>query len=149
LRTDIPKHKGSDHLQADIKTRIKQLTGELAGPRKGAARGGPEISIPSEGAAQIALIGPPNSGKSALHVELTGSHAQVGPYPSTTQHPQPGMLPFEDASFQLVELPAIASEHPIPWIGSALERADACLLVLDLTSPLCVGQVCDLVEHLR
>ena len=31
----IPKHKGTEHLQADIKTRIKQLTEELAGPKKG------------------------------------------------------------------------------------------------------------------
>jgi ribosome-interacting GTPase 1 len=147
LRT-IPKHKGTDHLQADIKTRIKQLTEELAGPKKGAAHGGPVISIPPEGAAQIALLGPPNSGKSALHVKLTGSHAQVRPYPFTTQQPQPGMLPFEDALFQLVDLPPISPEHPIPWIGNALERADACLLVLDLTSPLCVDEAADLLEQL-
>ncbi|RKZ34322.1 MAG: GTPase, partial [Gammaproteobacteria bacterium] len=31
----IPKHKGTEHLQADIKTRIKNLTDELAGPKKG------------------------------------------------------------------------------------------------------------------
>ena len=40
LRT-IPKHKGTEHLQADIKTRIKQLTEELAGPKKGGRRSGP------------------------------------------------------------------------------------------------------------
>ena len=39
LRT-IPKHKGTEHLQADIKTRIKQLSEELAGPKKGARRSG-------------------------------------------------------------------------------------------------------------
>ena len=64
LRT-IPKHKGTEHLQADIKTRIKELTEELAGPRKGAARGGPELAIRPEGAAQVALIGPPNAGNAA------------------------------------------------------------------------------------
>ena len=37
----IPKHKGTEHLQADIKTRIKQLTEELAGPKKGGRRSGP------------------------------------------------------------------------------------------------------------
>ena len=31
----IPKHKGTDHLQADIKSRIKDLSEELAGPGKG------------------------------------------------------------------------------------------------------------------
>ena len=63
LRT-IPKHKGTEHLQADIKTRIKQLTEELAAGRKGGARSGPSHVVRPEGAAQIALLGPPNSGKS-------------------------------------------------------------------------------------
>src|SRR5210317_1113040 len=75
LRT-IPKHKGTEHLQADIKTRIKQLTEEVAGPRKGGARTGPSHSIRPEGAAQVALIGPPNAGKSRLHGQLTGSHSE-------------------------------------------------------------------------
>src|SRR5690606_27063018 len=101
LRT-IPKHKGTEHLQADIKSRIKQLTDELSGPRKGAARTGPVHVVRREGAAQIALIGPPNSGKSALHVRLTGSRASVGPFPHATIEPLPGMLAYEDIHFQLV-----------------------------------------------
>jgi hypothetical protein len=101
LRT-IPKHKGTDHLQADIKHRIKELTEELAGPKKGGTRGGPVTVIRPEGAAQVALIGPPNAGKSALHARLTGSNAPSAPYPFTTQFPQPGMLPYEDIYFQLI-----------------------------------------------
>ena len=98
LRT-IPKHKGTEHLQADIKSRIKQLTEELAGPKKGAARTGPVHTLRPEGAAQVALLGPPNAGKSSLHVKLTGSRADVGPYPFTTHEPMPacsrtGMCPF-------------------------------------------------------
>lgn len=141
LRT-IPKHKGTDHLQADIKRRIKELSEELEAPRKGGpARGGPALVVRPEGAAQIALIGPPNSGKSALHVRLTGSHAQVAPYPFTTQYPEPGMMPWEDIYFQLVDLPAISPEHPLPWLAGALQTADACALVIDLREPSCVEQV--------
>jgi hypothetical protein len=140
LRT-IPKHKGTDHLQADIKSRIKELTEELAGPKKGGVRGGPATVIRPEGAAQIALLGPPNSGKSTLHNALTGSHAQTGPYPFTTQYPQPGMLPYQDIHFQLLDLPPLASEYPIPWLGNALQPADAALLVVDLTDPNCVEQM--------
>src|SRR5512137_974809 len=125
----IPKHKGTEHLQADIKARIKDLSGELEGARKGGGHGGPALVIRPEGAAQIALIGPPNAGKSALHDRLTGSGAAVAPYPFTTQFPQPGMLPYEDIAFQLLDLPPIAAEHPVPWIGSALQTADAALLV--------------------
>ena len=99
LRT-IPKHKGTDHLQADIKRRIKELSEELEAP----ARGG------------------------------------RGPYAFTIQYPEPGMMPYEDVHFQLVDLPVIAPEHPIPWIGSTLQSADACMLVVDLGEPACVEQ---------
>ncbi len=140
LRT-IPKHKGTDHLQADIKSRIKQLTDELAAPRKGGARTGPATVIRREGAAQIALIGPANAGKSTLHAKLTGSNAHCGPYPFTTQFPQPGMLAYEDIHFQLVDLPPVAREHPVPWFANALQPADAVLLVVDLKDPACVDQI--------
>ena len=140
LRT-IPKHKGTDHLQADIKTRIKELTEELAGPKKGGSRGGPATVIRPEGAAQIALLGPPNSGKSSLHARLTGSNAQTGPYPFTTRVPQPGMLPYQDIYLQLIDLPPLTQDRPIPWIRNALQPADACLLVVDLGDPACVEHV--------
>ena len=106
LRT-IPKHKGTEHLQADLKTRIKQLSEELAGPKKGGRRGGPTHVVRPEGAAQLCLVGPPNAGKSSLHARLTGSRSDVGPYPYTTHLPVPGMLPHEDIHFQLVDLPPV------------------------------------------
>ncbi|HSQ05112.1 MAG TPA: GTPase [Burkholderiales bacterium] len=137
----IPKHKGTDHLQADIKRRIKELSDDLEGSRRGgAAHSGPVLVIRPEGAAQIALIGPPNSGKSMLHARLTASNAHVAPYPFTTLYPEPGMLPAEDIHFQLVDLPAVSPEHPVPWLGGALQMADACLLVIDLSDAACVEQ---------
>ena len=137
----IPKHKGTDHLQGDIKRRIKELSEELERPKKSGAHGGPPLVIPPEGAAQIALLGPPNTGKSSLHGRLTGSGAQAAPYPFTTQYPEPGMMPYEDIRFQLVDLPAISPEHPVSWLASALQTADACLLVVDLGDPACVERM--------
>src|SRR5438094_5192068 len=116
LRT-IPKHKGTERLQADIKARIKELSDEIDIGRRGGGHGGPALVIRPEGAAQIALIGPPNAGKSSLHARLTGSGAHVGPYPYTTQYPEPGMMPHEDIHFQLIDLPAIGFEHPVPWLA--------------------------------
>ena len=142
LRT-IPKHKGTERLQADIKARIKELGDELEGGRRGGGRGGPAVVIRPEGAAQIALIGPPNAGKSLLHARLTGSGAQDAAYPFTTQYPEPGMMPHEDIHFQLVDLPAVSSEHPVPWLPGTLQMADAALLVVDLGEPSCVEQLED------
>jgi ribosome-interacting GTPase 1 len=137
----IPKHKGTDHLQADLKRRIRELDEELAGPRKGGARSGPALVVRPEGAAQVALVGPPSAGKSSLHARLTGSGARTGPYPFTTRFPEPGMLRWEDVAFQLVDLPPVSADHPLPWLGSALQSADACLLVVDLSDPDCLRHI--------
>ena len=147
LRT-IPKHKGTEHLQADIKTRIKELTDELAGPRKRGARTGPPTVFRPEGAAQVALIGPPNTGKSALHARLTGSHTAVGDHPFATKWPLPGMLPYEDVGIQLVDLPSVAPTHEIPWIANTLQPADAACLVIDLGHAGCVADVVELHDIL-
>jgi ribosome-interacting GTPase 1 len=147
LRT-IPKHKGTEHLQADIKTRIKRLTEELTGPRKGGARGGPTHAIRPEGVAQVVLIGPPNAGKSSLHARLTGSHAEVGSYPYATKTPLPGMLPYEDVHFQLVDLPPVSADFMEPWYVNALRPADAAMLVVDLSDPECLDHVLAIRDRL-
>jgi ribosome-interacting GTPase 1 len=147
LRT-IPKHKGTEHLQADIKTRIKQLSEELAGPKKGGARTGPLQAIRPEGAAQVALVGPPNAGKSSLLVRLTGAQTDVGPYPFTTRTPIPGMLPYGGTHFQLVDLPPVSREHMVPWYVNALQPAHAALLVVDLSDPECLDHLPAILEQL-
>jgi ribosome-interacting GTPase 1 len=142
MLSTIPKHKGTEHVQADIKSRIKQLTDELTGPKKGgAARTGPVQAVRPEGAAQISLIGPPNAGKSALHARLTGSHAVVAPYPFTTHEPLPGMLPHLDVHFQLIDLPPVDAEYMESWYLNALQPAHAALLVVDLSDPECIDHV--------
>jgi ribosome-interacting GTPase 1 len=145
LRT-IPKHKGTEHLQAEIKTRIRELTEELGGPRTGAARAGPELVVHHEGAAQVALVGPPNAGKSSLHARLTGSRAVVGPYPFSTKYPLPGMLLHEDVLLQLVDLPPVSDSYFEAWMSGTLHNADAVALVVDLSDPGCVDQL-DAIER--
>jgi ribosome-interacting GTPase 1 len=147
LRT-IPKHKGTEHLQADIKSRIKQLTEALSGPKKGGRRTGPATVIRAEGAAQIALVGPPNAGKSLLHSKLTGSRTEVGPYPYATRFPEPGMLPVDDANLQLIDLPPVSADHSPGWLPAALQPADAALLVVDVSDPDCVDQLIEVTTWL-
>jgi len=147
MRT-IPKHKGTEHLQADIKSRIKQLTEELGAPKKGGRRSGPSHVVHPEGAAQLSLVGPPNAGKSSLHKRLTSSRTEIGPYPFTTHLPVPGMFPYEDIHFQLVDLPPVSSEFMEPWLVATLQPADGVLLVVDVNDPECVDQVPALINRL-
>jgi ribosome-interacting GTPase 1 len=97
----------------------------------------------------VALIGPPNAGKSSLHARLTGSHAEVGPYPYTTQMPLPGMLKYEDVHFQLVDLPPISVDFMESWYVNALRPADAALLVVDLSDPECMDHVLAIRDRLE
>jgi len=134
----VPKHKGTEHLRAEMRTKVKELTARLSTSSRGGARTGPPVTFRREGAAQVALVGPPNTGKSALHARLTGSHADPEPYPYATQHPVPGMLRCNDVAFQLIDVPSLGAEHSFPFVGDTLQHADACLFVVDLAEPGCV-----------
>ncbi|MFJ4292090.1 TGS domain-containing protein [Cupriavidus sp. NPDC089707] len=143
----IPKHKGTERLQADIKSRIRELTQESAGHAKAAHRGPPHAVHP-EGAAQLCLIGPSGAGKSSLHARLTGSGNEVGPYPHPTQSPVPGMLPFEDIAFQLVDLPPVSAEFMQPGLTDIVRVTDGVLLVVDLSAPDCTEQLALILRRL-
>jgi hypothetical protein len=127
----LPKHKGTDHLFADLKRRLAKLKGEQEAGGKKAGHGG-GLSFEREGAAQVVLIGPPNSGKSSLLRALTHAVPEVAEYPFTTQHLLPGMMAFEDVQLQLVDSPAVTAEFmPVHLLG-LVRGADAALLVADL-----------------
>ncbi len=123
----IPKHKGTDHLQADLKSRIAKLRRESG--KKG-PRGGFSYIIPREGAGQVAVAGPPNSGKSSLVRALTRATPAVGEYPFTTREATPGMMPFEDIAFQLIDLPPLSEQHVEAWTIDLVRHADLVWLVV-------------------
>lgn len=129
----IPKHKGTDKLQADLKSRISRLKRQ---PEKKATSRGPSYRVQKEGAGQIALVGPPNSGKSALVASLTHADPEVAAYPLSTREPTPGMMPFEDIAFQLVDLPPVCDEHVEFWVWDNIRGADLAWLVLSAQKPL-------------
>ena len=128
----MPKHKGTDHLQADIKARIAKLRRQ---PAKKGARAAHSYVIPREGAGQIALVGPANTGKSSLVRLLTHATPEVADYPFTTREPTPGMMPFEDIAFQLVDLPPLSMEHIEPWVFDLVRHADLLWVVLGGANP--------------
>ncbi|TMQ67985.1 MAG: TGS domain-containing protein [Candidatus Eisenbacteria bacterium] len=130
----LPKHKGTDKLQADLRRRVSKLEEEGEQARK---RGGHRFDpghVRREGAGQWVLVGPPNAGKSALVRALTHAHPEVAPYPFTTRAPLPGMMPFEDVQVQLVDTPAVTVEHAEPYVPNLVHTADGVLVVLDVAA---------------
>jgi ribosome-interacting GTPase 1 len=128
----IPKHKGTDHLQGDIKRRISKLR-EKAKQSTKHSKHADEFYVPKEGAGQIALIGPPNSGKSALLAALTSAHPVVADYHGTTRIPLPGMMQYEDILIQLVDTPPIVAETTERALTAMVRATDAAAIVLDLS----------------
>jgi ribosome-interacting GTPase 1 len=130
----LPKHKGTEKLQADIRKRLSKLEDEEAHVAKSGHRGPDVGHVKKEGAGQWALLGPPNAGKSSLLAALTHAHPEIAEYPFTTRLPQPGMMAFEDVHVQLVDTPAVAAGHTDAWLPNLARNADGILLVLDVTS---------------
>jgi ribosome-interacting GTPase 1 len=129
----IPKHKGTEKLQADIRSRLSKLKRE---PRKKSGAKGHSHRVPHEGAGQVVLVGPPNAGKSSLVASLTHAKPEVAPYALTTRDATPGMMPYEDVAFQLVDLPPLCEEHVEPWVYDVVRGADLAWLVVSIERPL-------------
>ena len=127
----IPKHKGTEKMQADIKRRIAKLRAQMQ-QRRPASRGRPFYHVEREGAGQVVLVGPPNAGKSALLRALTHASPEVAPYPFTTRVPLPGMMAYENVQVQLVDLPAVSPEFDVGWLYGLIRSADAAAMVVDL-----------------
>ena len=127
----IPKHKGTDHLRADLRARMSRHMEELEKPKS--TSGGPQpFSIRKEGAGQVLIIGLPNAGKSEILNALTRAPAKVGDYPFTTQIPMVGMLPFENIKFQLVDTPALNSLDVQTRLFGLLRNTDLLLVTVNL-----------------
>ncbi len=131
MLTILPKHKGTDKLRADLRRRISKFK-DQALHKKGVSKRKTAFSIDKEGAAQVVVVGSPNAGKSALIDLLTNASPEVADFPHTTQKPTPGMVPYEDIQFQLVDTPPITRDYIDPLMADLIRRADIVVVLLDL-----------------
>ncbi len=128
----MPKHKGTDKLQAEIRAKISKLQEELEHLRKG-KKGSPHWYVKREGAGQVAIVGLTNSGKTTLLNSLCGTNFETAEYPFTTRVPNLGMMDFEDIKFQIVDNPPL--KHDVDYkLLEILRNADLLVIALDLTS---------------
>jgi ribosome-interacting GTPase 1 len=127
----VPKHKGTDHLRADLRRKLAKLK-EASEIRKGTGRQISPFHIDREGAGQVTLVGPTNAGKSALVTALTNAAPDVAEYAFTTWTPTPGMMEVENVQIQLIDTPSLDREHIEGELINLIRRADLLLLVVDL-----------------
>ncbi len=141
MMATIPRHKGTEKLQAELKKKMSSLRKDSETEKKSAGRKDSFV-VDHEGARQLALIGSPNSGKSRLLAALTRATPEVADYPYTTRTPIPGMMIFENVRLQLVDLPPISPEYTESWVAQVVRNADAILWIVDLADD-------DVLEHLE
>lgn len=99
-----PKHKSSENLMANLKTRmakLKAMQEKEKGKKKGRSQG-----VKREGDAQVTILGFTKSGKSSLLAALTEAKPKISDVPYTTLVPEIGALHLDGIIVQLVELPA-------------------------------------------
>ncbi|MDH7477305.1 MAG: 50S ribosome-binding GTPase [Candidatus Bathyarchaeota archaeon] len=135
----VPKHKGTAKLCAQVKKQMATLRKEIEEKKqRKAGKGGPKFFIEKEGAAQIALIGLTNVGKSSLLRAVTNAKVEVSPNPYTTREPVPGIMNYHDIQFQILEAPALmeGSADGRAWGLQSLalaRNADGLILMVDLS----------------
>jgi len=127
----MPKHKGTDHLRAELRRRIAKLNQLL---EKKSATQRASILIEKEGAAQVVIVGLPNAGKSQIVSSITNAFPTIAEYPFTTRSATPGMMEFENIQIQLIDTPPLVAQSIEWWLPPILRRADALLIMVDLAN---------------
>jgi len=144
----MPKHKGTDKLRAELRTKIAKLYDEAEKRPVIGKQGSLLYHITKEGAGQVVLVGLPNAGKSQLVSIVTEASTEVADYPFTTQAPIPGMMHFENIKIQLVDVPAITAPNVDSWLRNIFRNADLLLIMVDLAQDP-VAQMETIMERLE
>lgn len=131
MMTKIPKHKGTDHLRADLRRKLSKLKAS-GQSKKGAARHASAYNIGKEGGGQIVIVGAPNVGKSSLVAALTNADPEVSPAPFSTWGPTPGMMPIENTQVQLIDTPPLNPDHVEADMFNLVRKCDLVLVMVDL-----------------
>ena len=144
----MPKHKGTEKLQKELKTKIAKLRKQAA-EKKVISRGSPVPIIEREGAGQVIIAGAPNTGKSTFLASMTKAKPDIADYPFTTKIPQPGMLQYQDIQIQLVDTPALAYGVSENWLGDMMKKSDLILLLMDLSDDDILEKMEDVIKVLE
>jgi ribosome-interacting GTPase 1 len=101
----IPKNKATQTVIGEIRRKMSILKKEMAlEARK--KRAFAKKGFKKEGAAQVCLVGPPNTGKSYILNKLCNKKIKSTELPFETTEPEVGMMDYDGVQIQLVEIPS-------------------------------------------
>lgn len=149
--SSVPKHKGTENLREWATKRLAELREEAEFRKKKKVGRGASFFIEKSGDVQVAVIGPPNVGKSSIVAALTGARTKIADYPGSTTEPVPGMLKHKDILIQLIDTPPIISSSTSSVNSRVLgliRNADALVLVVDVLED-SVNSILKLKEYLE
>lgn len=136
ILAELPNYKNGPY--ADLR---KWVHGQVAETRlRSHITQRDSIAVRREGAAQIALVGPPNAGKSSLLQALSNVQIKIGDYAFTTLRPVPALTRIGGVLLQLVEIPGLIEGAADDRGGGrallgVLREADAVLFCHHLGAP--------------
>jgi len=103
-----PHHKATNGFIGAMRAKIARLRDrEIESSSKGGGGGGGGFTVKKQGDATIVLVGPPSAGKSTLINQLTNAESKVAPYAFTTVTVVPGMLKYNKAYIQILDIPGL------------------------------------------
>ena len=120
-----PKHKSSENLLANLKTRLKKLK---YNKEKEDKSGKSSFKGIKKEDMQALIIGKTNSGKSTLLKTLTNADPKISNNKFTTTQSTIGMMSYLDTQVQLIEIPAIENEH---FDKSLVHTTDTILILIN------------------
>ena len=122
---ECPKHKSSENMLSNLKTRYKKLNEKLEKSKK-IAKGSSKKGIKKEDM-QAVIIGMTNSGKSSLISILTNVKPKISEFNFNTKSPEVGMMNYlSEIMIQIIEIPAIESQY---YDKSLVNTADVILIL--------------------
>lgn len=128
----MPKHKGTDHLKADLRRKLSKL--KEAPVKKAGTKHADIFYVQRSGAGQVVLIGTPNCGKSSIVAAITNAKVNVADFPFATGTPVPGMATFENVQIQLIDMPPITADYIAPGQVGTYRNCDVIAIVIDLSA---------------
>jgi len=144
----IPKHKGTEKLQGQLRKRLSKLREEGEKQSKSTSTFNP-YKIEKEGAGQLILVGYPNAGKSAILGAMSNAKVNIAEFPFSTSLPQAGMVPYKDIKIQVIDTPPLVIEDVPGEMVGAIQRADGVIIIFDSGSPEALDQLKGILDFME